>query len=180
MIVILIVIPFICAFAFTDNLSTAIIILAIGSSMLFLAYPRKKRKTTLLSTAKPFLIIGGGVALFLGLRLWLKANSDWLYSINDFRLGRILVWLEPEKYMNKEAFQVMQGLYAIGSGGLTGKGMGNSAQKLATIPEAQNDMIFSIICEEFGLFGAVVLMVAFAYLLYRLFYIACLAPDFYG
>uniref|UniRef100_I5AQC2 Probable peptidoglycan glycosyltransferase FtsW n=1 Tax=Eubacterium cellulosolvens (strain ATCC 43171 / JCM 9499 / 6) TaxID=633697 RepID=I5AQC2_EUBC6 len=180
MIVILIVVPFLCAFFLTDNLSTAIIILAIGSSMLFLAYPRKKRKPTPYSVAKPFLIFGGVIALFLGLRLWLKANSDWLYSINDFRLGRILVWLEPEKYMNKEAFQVMQGLYAIGSGGLTGKGMGNSAQKLATIPEAQNDMIFSIICEEFGLFGAVVLMVAFAYLLYRLFYIACLAPDFYG
>lgn len=74
----------------------------------------------------------------------------------------------------------MQGLYAIGSGGFFGKGLGNSTQKLSTIPEAQNDMIFSIICEELGLFGAILLLVLFGYLLYRLFVIAQNAPDLYG
>ena len=74
----------------------------------------------------------------------------------------------------------MQSLYAIGSGGFFGKGLGNSAQKLGTIPEAQNDMIFSIVCEELGVFGGVLLILMFLYLLYRLFFIAQNAPDLYG
>ena len=74
----------------------------------------------------------------------------------------------------------MQALYAIGSGGIFGKGLGNSAQKLGTIPEAQNDMIFSIVCEELGIFGGVLLILMFVYLLYRLFFIAQNAPDLYG
>lgn len=74
----------------------------------------------------------------------------------------------------------MQALYAIGSGGFFGKGLGNSAQKLGTIPEAQNDMIFSIVCEELGVFGALLLFLMFGYLLYRLVFIAQNAPDLYG
>ena len=77
-------------------------------------------------------------------------------------------------------YQVLQGLYAIGSGGLFGKGLGNSTQKIQSIPEAQNDMIFSIICEELGLFGAVLLTILFVFLLYRLMFIAQNAPDLLG
>lgn len=68
-----------------------------------------------------------------------------------FRFSRIMVWLNPEEYADSGGYQVMQGLYAIGSGGLFGKGLGNSAQKLGFVPEATNDMIFSIICEELGI-----------------------------
>ena len=93
---------------------------------------------------------------------------------------RVLVWLDPEKYSDKGGYQVLQGLYAIGSGGLFGKGLGNSAQKLGPVPEAQNDMIFSIVCEELGVFGAAVIILLFIYLLYRLFFIAQNAPDLYG
>ena len=82
--------------------------------------------------------------------------------------------------MSGGGYQVMQSLYAIGSGGFFGKGLGNSAQKLGTIPEAQNDMIFSIVCEELGVFGGVLLILMFLYLLYRLFFIAQNAPDLYG
>ena len=67
-----------------------------------------------------------------------------------------------------------------GSGGLFGKGLGNSTQKIQSIPEAQNDMIFSIICEELGLFGAVLLTILFVFLLYRLMFIAQNAPDLLG
>ena len=74
----------------------------------------------------------------------------------------------------------MQGLYAIGSGGLFGKGLGNSAQKLGVLPEAENDMIFAIVCEELGLVGAFILTGLFIYLLYRLFFIALNAPDRLG
>ena len=73
----------------------------------------------------------------------------------------------------------MQALYAIGSGGFFGKGLGNSAQKMI-IPEVQNDMILSIICEELGVFGLIVVLVLFGMLLYRLMFIAQNAPDLYG
>ena len=73
----------------------------------------------------------------------------------------------------------MQGLYAIGSGGFFGKGLGNSAQKMI-IPEAQNDMILSIICEELGVFGIIIMLTLFGMLLYRLMFIAQNAPDLYG
>ena len=64
-------------------------------------------------------------------------------------MDRIKIWLNPEAY--EKGYQTLQGLYAIGSGGLFGKGLGESMQKLGFIPEAQNDMIFSVICEELGL-----------------------------
>ena len=77
-------------------------------------------------------------------------------------------------------FECMQALYAIGSGGLFGRGLGNSIQKLGSVPEAQNDMIFSIICEELGIFGGIFVLILFGYLLYRLFFIAQNAPDLFG
>ena len=71
-------------------------------------------------------------------------------------------------------------MYAIGSGGFFGKGLGQSVQKLGFIPEAQNDMIFSVICEELGLFGGICLIVLFILLIYRLMVIANNAPDLFG
>ena len=74
----------------------------------------------------------------------------------------------------------MQALYAIGSGGIFGKGLGNSMQKLGWLPEAQNDMIFPIIVEELGIFGGAIVIFLFIYMLYRLLFIAENAPDLYG
>ena len=82
--------------------------------------------------------------------------------------------------MDTGSYQVKQGLYASGSGGFFGKGLGNSTQKLGVIPEAQNDMILVVICEELGVFGAIVILVLFGLLLYRLMFIAKNAPDLYG
>ena len=103
-----------------------------------------------------------------------------LGASGNFRFNRVLAWIDPEKYSDGGGYQVLQGLYAIGSGGLFGKGLGNSTQKIQSIPEAQNDMIFSIICEELGLFGAVLLTILFVFLLYRLMFIAQNAPDLLG
>ena len=77
-------------------------------------------------------------------------------------------------------FQTLQALYAIGSGGIWGKGLGQSMQKLNFLPEAQNDMIFSIICEELGLFGAVAVILMFIILLWRMMIIANNATDLFG
>ena len=100
--------------------------------------------------------------------------------LHGYQLERILVWKNPEAYSQDGGFQVLQGLYAIGSGGLLGKGLGQSIQKLSFLPEPQNDMIFAIICEELGLFGAVSVILIFLFMLYRFMVIAGNAPDLFG
>ena len=141
-----------------SNLSTAIIILGIGAVMIFTASPEYLQF---------FWMIAGGAG-FMTIFL----------ALESYRLERIAIWRNPEKY--EKGYQTLQGLYAIGSGGLFGRGLGNSVQKLGFLPEAQNDMIFSIICEELGLFGAVLLTILFVFLLYRLMFIAQNAPDLLG
>lgn len=156
------------AYFFTENLSTAIIIAGIVIGILFLAHPKTKK----------FLVFGVGIVVAVIIGLIVINNS--MTTSSSFRMRRILAWLHPEENLSSDSYQVLQGLYAIGSGGLFGKGLGNSVQKLSIIPEAQNDMIFAIICEELGLFGAILLMLLFGYMLYRLFVIAQNAPDLYG
>lgn len=154
-------------FILTDNLSTAIIVMGMVCVMLFVAHPK----------TAPFVgLAGAGVALIAIAIKIIDASMD---TSSDFRLRRILAWLHPEQYSDDGGFQVMQGLYAIGSGGFFGKGLGNSAQKMI-IPEAQNDMILSIICEELGVFGIIIMLTLFGMLLYRLMFIAQNAPDLYG
>ena len=97
-----------------------------------------------------------------------------------FRSERVLAWLDPQAHASGKGFQTLQALYAIGSGGTFGKGLGESMQKMGFIPEAQNDMIFSIICEELGLFGAIAVMLMFLLLIWRLMIIANNAPDMFG
>lgn len=158
------------AYIFTDNLSTAIIIFGITAGLIFVAHPK----------LKPFLMIGAvGVVLIAGLVLFLYATVDPETNEN-FRIGRILVWLHPEDFADGDGYQTLQALYAIGSGGFLGRGLGNSIQKLGSVPEAQNDMIFSIVCEELGIAGGIMVLLLFSYLLYRLFFIAQNAPDLFG
>lgn len=155
-------------FVFTENLSTAVIIAVITFGLVFIAHP----------LTKPFVyIIIGGMAV-LGVFMLILMNM--VQSSDSFRINRILVWLDPEQYASVGGYQIMQGLYAIGSGGFFGKGLGNSSQKLGALPEAQNDMIFSIICEELGVFGAILVIMMFVFMLYRLFFIAQNAPDLLG
>lgn len=161
----------ICAMVYliTDNLSSAIIILGIAVLMLFVASPQYKQ----------FILIGlaGGAAVTAGVFAITKlAGSGKL----GFRGERILAWLNPEAYASGKGFQTLQALYAIGSGGVFGKGLGQSMQKLGFLPEAQNDMIFSIICEELGLFGAVAIILLFMLLIWRFMVIANNAPDLFG
>ena len=99
-------------------------------------------------------------------------------TAESYRLERLAIWRDPEKY--EKGFQTIQGLYAIGSGGLFGRGLGNSIQKLGFVPEAQNDMIFSIICEETGLAGAIILILIFALLLWRLCVISMHCQELSG
>ncbi len=153
----------------TDNLSSAIIILGIALLMLFVACPDYKR----------FIIMG-----LLGVAVCAAAVFFVVQSAGSgeagFRGDRILAWLDPESDPSDKGFQTLQGLYAIGSGGIWGKGLGQSMQKLGFLPEAQNDMIFSIICEELGLFGAICILMMFLLLIWRFMVIANNAPDLFG
>lgn len=141
-----------------SNLSTAIIILGIGAVLIFTASPKYLQF---------FWMIAGGAG-FMTIFL----------ALESYRLERIAIWRNPEKY--EKGYQTLQGLYAIGSGGLFGRGLGNSVQKLGFLPEAQNDMIFSIICEELGLVGAGILIGVFLILIWRFFVIAAKAGDLTG
>lgn len=142
----------------TNNLSTAIIILGIAVILAFVSNPNYLQ----------FVWIGlsgvGFIALFL--------------SMEQYRLERLAIWRNPEAY--EKGFQTIQGLYAIGSGGLFGRGLGESIQKLGFVPEAQNDMIFSVICEELGLTGAILLILIFLLMLWRFMVISTHAPDLFG
>ncbi len=142
-----------------NNLSTAVIVAGICVLMMFVASPKYTH----------FLILAGILAV--GIIVFIAAAS--------YRGGRIKAWLHPEDYPD-EAYQTLQGLYAIGSGGLFGKGLGGSLQKLGYVPEAQNDFIFTIICEELGLFGAVCVILLFVLMIWRFMVIANNAEDLFG
>ena len=151
----------------TSNLSSAIIILGISVLMVFVASPDYKK----------FVIMGIIGAVGVGIFLFLAISSG---GGGGFRSGRIVAWLDPESAAQDKGFQTLQALYAIGSGGIWGKGLGQSMQKLSFLPEAQNDMIFSIICEELGLFGAIAIILMFIMLLWRMMVIANNATDLFG
>lgn len=156
------------AYKFTENLSTAIIIVGIACVIVFIAHPR----------TAPFVLIMVAAVVVVGAAIFILSQT--MESSDSFRLRRVLVWLDPEKYSEEGGYQILQALYALGSGGFFGKGLGNSTQKLGSVPEAQNDMIFSIVCEELGIFGGAIVLLLFGYLIYRLFFIAQNAPDLFG
>ena len=153
-----------------NNLSSGIIIFGIAVAMLFVACRVKW----------PFFLGGGaclGILCFAGP---IGKAFNAIGILQDYQYNRILAWLNPESDPTDKGFQVLQGLYAIGSGGLTGQGLGESIQKLGFLPESQNDMIFAIICEELGLFGAVSIILIFLFMIYRFMLIAWNAPDLFG
>ncbi len=151
----------------SNNLSSAIIILAIGAVMIIMVVP----------DIRPYLAVAVVVAALVTLIVVLiKMNLIDL----GFRSNRVLVWLDPEGQMyDVDNFQTIQALYAIGSGGIFGKGIGEGIQKINKIPEAQNDMIFSVLCEELGLFGAFTVIIFFMFLIFRLVKIASRINNFY-
>lgn len=153
----------------SSNPSSAIIIVGIAVAMLFVAVPDYK-----------WFIIIGVVGLAAVAAIVFYAAGPGATGEGSFRLGRVRAWLDPESYSTDKAFQTLQALYAIGSGGLWGKGLGQSMQKRKFLPEAQNDMIFSIICEELGLFGAVTIILLFVVLIWSCMIVANKTTDRFG
>ena len=158
------VMAFLCLLTILEpHLSGTMLIFAIGFVMMFVG-------GTKLSYLLGTVLLGGGAVVFM-------------IAVLGYEQDRIEVWLNLfEVYENNrdQAWQTMQSLYAIGSGGLMGQGFGNSRQKHLFLPEPQNDFVFAIVCEELGFIGAVIIIVLFAVLVWRGFVIATRSPDKFG
>ena len=166
------VLPAVLVYFISDNLSSAIILLGIAFLITFVFSTQWKMHVGIAALLAAMIVAG---------REYLRRTLPTPAELNamSFRWGRFYAWIAPERY-EKQGHQPLQGLYAVGNGGIFGKGLGRSIQKLGKIPEAQNDMIFSVICEELGLVGAMVLIALFVYLIYHLIRIAVNSDNLFG
>lgn len=143
-----------------ENMTTAVVTFTIGMGILFIGTPNKR-------FFLPFIPLGG-IAFVGGIVL------------ASFRRKRIMAWLHPFDYAQDTGYQAVQSFYAIASGGFLGLGLGHSRQKLGYIPEAHNDIIFSILCEELGFFGASIVIMLFMILIWRGVRVAMSADTEFG
>ncbi len=143
------------------HLSATIIILGIGAIMMYAGGTR-------------WYWFAAAAAVVLMVVLYIRGHAEWVMekAQTSYMFARIAAWLDPESQRLGDGWQIIQSLYAIGSGGLLGLGLGNSRQKFLYLPEAQNDYIFSIICEELGFVGAVLILLLFAVLILRGYWLA--------
>lgn len=142
-----------------SNFSSALLILLMGLTMLFIGSPKIW-----------YFVAGAGVMI---------PAAVLAIVLFPYRLSRIKVWLDPWSDPINKGFQTIQGLYAVASGGIFGLGLGQSRQK-TFVPESHNDIIFAIICEELGIIGAALVITLFAVLIWRGIKIAMNAKDTYG
>ncbi len=155
-----ILLPIFLLLALQPHLSAIIIIGAVGAIMM------------LIGGSKPKYFIIAAIAAVVLFVIYLQ--------IKPYAMDRWIAWRNPFDYADDEGFQTVQSLYAIGSGGLMGLGLGRSRQKYLYLPEEHNDYIFAIVCEELGFIGAMVILVLFAMLIVRGYWIAMHAKDRFG
>lgn len=144
------------------HLSATVLVFCIGVVLLIVGGLPKKY------------IIGGLGAGVLGVAALILSGAV------SYGSDRIKYWLDPWADPTGKGFQTIQSLLAIGSGGILGRGIGQSRQKYLWVPEPHNDFIFSIVCEELGLIGACIIILLFCLLVWRGFTIAMHAPDKFG
>lgn len=167
---VLVLVPAAILFLVTDHLSAAIIVFVIGYGMVFIAHPKDR---WMLLAALAVLLIA--VMLIYYIVVVKEYHPD-----ESFRYTRIRIWFDPFNEAYDGSYQVREGLYGIASGGLFGRGLGNSILKEGFLPEPYNDMIFAVLCEEMGLLGAGMVLYLFLYLVIRIFRIGVSAPDKFG
>lgn len=146
--------------ALERHFSCILIMLLLAAAMLFLGGVQLKW------------FVVGGVAVGLFMLIYLKTQG--------YAGSRITAWRDPASDPTDDGYQILQSLYAIGSGGLMGLGLGKSRQKYLYLPEEHNDYIFPILCEELGFVGAMVVILLFILLIVRGYYIAMHARDRFG
>lgn len=147
-----------------NHVSGAILIGAIGVVMMFLGGVKMR-----------WFVIGSIIAVVAVAVVIMKPDI-----LPEHAAARIVQWLDKDGSAGTDRWQINQSLYAIGSGGLMGAGLGQSKQKHLYVSEPQTDFIFSVICEELGFIGATIILLLFALLMWRGFVIAMRAPDRFG
>ncbi|MCR5627526.1 MAG: putative lipid II flippase FtsW [Lachnospiraceae bacterium] len=162
------VVPALLIFVITKNMSSAIVIIGVFFLMMFVA----SKKTW-------YYVLAAGGLVGVAATVVHMVNTRKIDPSSSFRFARITAWLDPYADSSGGGYQILQSLYSIGSGGIFGKGLGHSIQK-GLIPEAQNDMIFAIICEELGVFTGIAIILMFIILVWRMLIIAKNADDLYG
>lgn len=164
------VLPVVVLYKVTEHLSAAIIVLIIAFGMIYVAHPKDR-----------LMLLAGFFGLILVALLIYWIVEVKVYDPKEaFRYTRIRIWLDPFNETYDGSYQVRQALYGIATGGLFGRGLGNSILKEGFLPEPYNDMIFVVICEEMGLLGAAMVLYLFLYLIIRIYRIAISAPDKFG
>lgn len=153
-----------------ENWSTALVIFGVGCVLVYISS---------LDLKVMYFILMVVVVVYVGLYFIVPHMELTKYVPDKYksRIHRVEVWLNPWSDPKDDGFQTIQSLYAVGSGGIFGLGIGKSRQKLGYIPEAHNDIIFSIVCEELGLIGAFLVIFTFMMLIYKGIKIAINAPD---
>lgn len=175
----IVVIPTLVVTVLGSNLSSGIVIFGIGAVIIFAASPK---------IWYYFLAIIAGVLLIVGVRQLAihtpKGQDPNIPVVNKilkgYRLDRVRAWIDPFSDPQDDGYQAIQALYAVGSGGVFGKGLAQGVQKMGFLPEPYNDIIFAVICEELGLVGALLLMLAYGIIVMRGMAIAMRAPDYTG
>ena len=162
---------------FMELVPYGVILLAIAVLMYF--EPHLSGTILILVPATAILFVGGVKLRWFAMG-GAAAGGLLLLMLQGYQSKRILVWKDPWAYSQDGGYQIIQSLYAIGSGGLFGVGFGQSRQKQLFLPEPENDFIFSIVCEELGLIGAGLILLLFALLILRGYWIALHARDKFG
>lgn len=163
----LVLVPTIILLVLEPHISCTVIVILITAIIMFIGGVKLKWFT-------------GALGIIAAAGLYIVLFTDKLTYAND----RIAGWLNPLTYVNntqwQDTWQTRNSLYAIGSGGVFGLGLGNSRQKYMYLPEPQNDFIFAIVCEELGFIGAVIILLLFALLIWRGFAVAMRSQDKFG
>lgn len=162
---------------------TLLPVLAVGGAMCVLIILEPNMSITLCMIMLMFvmLYIGGArIKHFFVMALPVLALVPVLILIEPYRLKRLLAFIDPWQSPLGEGYQLIQSFYSLGSGGLFGLGLFNSRQKYMFLPFSESDFIFSIIGEELGLIGAIVVIAVFAFMIFRAILIAQKAPDRFG
>lgn len=168
-----------------DKLGFVAFLLALlgGMALLVILEPHLSATLLLLLIGAVLLVVGGIAKKYLVTGAVFGAAAVGIFMLSgaiSYVSDRLQYWLDPWSDATGAGYQTIQSLLAIGSGGLLGRGIGQSRQKYLWVPEPHNDFIFSIVCEELGLIGAVIIVLLFCLLIWRGFKIAMHAPDKFG
>ncbi len=162
----------------------AFLVAILGGTCILIVLEPHLSATILVFVLGIVLLIVGGLPkkyIFGGIGIGVAGVAALIFSgVISYGSDRIKYWLDPWLAPSGEGFQTIQSLLAIGSGGVLGRGIGMSRQKYLWVPEPHNDFIFSIICEELGLVGAIIIILLFCLLVWRGFTIAMRSPDKFG